>query len=142
VGAGLVVVRLDGSRARLSRGPDVAPSWSPDGKLIAFVRGRGEKRAVVAIEADGGTERQLANGAAAVRPAWSPDGSRLAFLRSQRPVLLDVKSLAQRGVPGVRVDEYDVDDATLAWSPEARGSPSAGRAVRSSSRSTGGGARR
>ena len=116
---GLVVIRLDGRRTRLTRGPDVAPSWSPDGKLIAFVRRQGETGALVVIEAEGGLERQLAKGAAAVRPAWSPDSSQLAYVQSLRPVVIDVATLQQGPLLDVRFDEFSVDDVALAWSPDA-----------------------
>ena len=61
----------DGSMIRpLTRGS--WPSWSPDGRRIAFQR----DGAVHVIGADGSDEIRLTPGA---HPAWSPDGARIAF---------------------------------------------------------------
>lgn len=54
------------------------PRWSPDGQLLAFVRGVGTaEQAVYTVGADGSNLRQIA--AAASLPSWSPDGARLAL---------------------------------------------------------------
>ncbi len=54
------------------------PRWSPDGRLLAFVRGVGSAEQVVfTVGADGSNLRQIS--AAASLPSWSPDGARLAL---------------------------------------------------------------
>jgi TolB protein len=73
----LVVMNADGSgRENLTSGPDddLYPAWSPDGRVLAFVRGG----AVYVIRSDGGGIRRLTTGAS---PAWSPDGRRLVLSR-------------------------------------------------------------
>ncbi|MFL6468753.1 MAG: S9 family peptidase [Pyrinomonadaceae bacterium] len=53
-----------------------APRWSPDGKLIAFIKG-GQ---VWTMESDGRRERQLTKlSSGASNPVWSPDGKWIAF---------------------------------------------------------------
>jgi Tol biopolymer transport system component len=66
---------LDGPELRMTSAGGTSPSWSPDGKRLAFVRdGR-------IWEREGDRERQLST-LAADAPAWAPDGRQIAFLRS------------------------------------------------------------
>jgi Tol biopolymer transport system component len=82
--ANLYVRLIDGGVPLLLAGdelPKSAPTWSPDGKRIAFLRGS----AVYLIPLLGGTERKLAQlnsislpGAGAPQLSWSPDGQFIA----------------------------------------------------------------
>ena len=60
---------------------DLDPTFSPDGRKLAFVSERGGTREVWVSNADGGEARQLTSlhGCPAGRPSWSPDGRYLAF---------------------------------------------------------------
>ena len=73
---------------------DDSPSWSPDGRMIAFVRGpiaepdSARDDDIFVIEARvGASPRQLTNfpGSDTGRPTWSPDGKWLVFLRGDEP---------------------------------------------------------
>jgi dipeptidyl aminopeptidase/acylaminoacyl peptidase len=73
---------------------DDSPSWSPDGRMIAFVRGpvaqpdSGRDDDIYVIEArSGAAPKQLTTfeGSDSGRPAWSPDGKWLAFFRGDEP---------------------------------------------------------
>jgi TolB protein len=82
----ICVMNADGSDVRpLPQQPptglsDSAPSWSPDGKRIAFGRGVGDQEAVFVMDADGSDARQVTPwGLRAGQPDWSPDGERLVF---------------------------------------------------------------
>ncbi len=57
------------------------PTWSPDGRSLAFAGLSGGTSDLYVLELAGGTVRRLTNDAFAdLQPAWSPDGRRLAFV--------------------------------------------------------------
>ena len=61
---------------------DAAPSWSPNGKTIAFAgRGAGNWQ-IFTVNASGGVRRELTSGALdSVDLSWSPEGKHIAFSR-------------------------------------------------------------
>ena len=70
----LRILRQDGSGSRLlARNVTDTPTWSPDGRSLAFAAD-GLRIAAVA----GGKSRLLTR-AGSTAPAWSPDGRRIAF---------------------------------------------------------------
>lgn len=90
------IVNIDGSSKRtLGRSGikgrnqpyDMNPSWSPDGKRLAFVSSRPEQVKgglyhVYLMERDGSAVRRITPSVSATtaRPNWSPDGTQLAFV--------------------------------------------------------------
>jgi hypothetical protein len=66
--------KSDGGTRRLTRNGGDAPSWSPDGRQVAFERGD----YVYRLSVRGGGVQRVARG---FGPVWSPDGRRIAFLR-------------------------------------------------------------
>ena len=85
----LMLADADGAVREFTQGnADGGPRFSPDGSLLAFLRGRqpGEPRQVWVIHAHGGEARQLTNAARGVQDfAWSPDGSRIVFCADTEP---------------------------------------------------------
>jgi Tol biopolymer transport system component len=115
----LFVVDSDGSnRRQLTRsgdGIDYNPTWSPDGRHIAFRTTRGESYRgdvdpsnIFVINSNGSGERQLTpprrdlGGSGGLFPAWSPRGDRIAFsnghgINLMRPDGTVVKTLGVQG---------------------------------------------
>jgi Tol biopolymer transport system component len=63
------------------------PSWSPDGKQLAFVRVSGGHAHVFIASAEGAEVRQITEGPTDdEEPAWSPDGGRLVFCSANATV--------------------------------------------------------
>jgi TolB protein len=77
------VVRPDGTGLRrLTRGLNVGPEWSPDGRRIAWSCGDD----ICVMNADGKRKQHVTDAAGTngdEGPAWAPDGKRLAFARSE-----------------------------------------------------------
>jgi Tol biopolymer transport system component len=81
IGLDIFTVRPNGRRLRrLTRDANsLLPSWSPDGRRIAFQRfPPGGGREVWVMDADGTHKRRIARGGG---PTWSPDGRLVAFGR-------------------------------------------------------------
>ncbi len=113
------------TETKLTNGPldDVSPTWSPDGKSIAFDRGGKELRVIdVATKQD----RTIATGQLdrppflADRPiAWSPDGQWIAYLsvgegQFQNPNVASVNGGGGKPVAFLS----NTFGNTIAWSPD------------------------
>jgi Tol biopolymer transport system component len=64
-----------------SSGREASPSWSPDGRKIAWVSDRSGSDQIWVSDADGSNESQVTNAPpmSLTGPRWFPDGSKLLF---------------------------------------------------------------
>jgi Tol biopolymer transport system component len=76
----IYITRLGGTPRRLTYRGGYSPSWSPDGKQLAFVRGV-RNRAEIFLVGRGGRGLRRLTYRGGYNPAWSPDGEWIAFIR-------------------------------------------------------------
>jgi len=117
----LQVADADGFNARpilRSRRPLMSPSWSPDGKQLAYVSFESRRPAIYIQDVNTGQRVLIAhfpglNGA----PSWSPDGRRLALVLSKSGspdiYILDLDSRRLR-----RVTRSFAIDTEPVWTPD------------------------
>ena len=83
------IISIDGGNPRqLTSGPISAtsPRWSPDGKVIAFVRSADGSPQIWTVDAQSGDLKQVTRIATgADGPVWSPDGKWIAFTSDVYP---------------------------------------------------------
>ncbi len=99
---------------------DEDPSWSPDGKRIAFTSGRngiGGNRDIYVMDADGGNQRNLTKHPDADwHPVWSPDGKRIAFVSNRsRDLNRDIYVMDADGSNPRNLTNHPNDDEDPAW---------------------------
>jgi len=99
---------------------DGAPSWSPDGKQIAFYSERDDKPAdLFVMNADGTGVRRLTDTPAAEGyPSWSPDGKQIAFEADAPDGNFDVYVMNADGTNTRRLTTDPHRDVAPAWSPD------------------------
>jgi serine/threonine protein kinase len=108
------------------------PSWSPDGKQIAFVEFSPNKpQRIRVVSAEGGTPQDLTLGEGGypgyTSPDWSPDGNSLLFQRERGPGVpstLHVYDFRTRQVSSIPQSE---DMRLCNWSPDGRTIAARGR---------------
>ena len=130
--AEIYVIDADGGNLRRltnNRHDDYSPSWSPDGKRIAFssdrdghvIDGRPTSEIYV-MEADGGNSQNLTNNPGNDRdPSWSPDGKRIAFA-SERDGNFNVEIyvMDNDGSNQQRLTNNPLYDMSPSWSPDGK----------------------
>ena len=117
-GGSIHLVNSDGSGVvQLTSGPsDCAPSWSPDGRRLAFVRGCDKSAEIFTMNADG---TNLVRRASGYTPSWSPDGSRLAFATMSGGSLgIYVIAADENGSAPIQVVNRPGWDGDPSWSPD------------------------
>ncbi|NCF17866.1 MAG: Tol-Pal system protein TolB [Haliea sp.] len=119
----LTLADSDGARPIVlleSREPVLAPSWSPDGRQIAYVSFESSRPAIYRQELATGRREQLTsfkglNGS----PAWSPDGNTMAMVLSKdgSPDIY-LMNLASKRL--TRITNHYAIDTEPTWMPDGK----------------------
>ena len=133
--AEIYVMDADGGnlqRLTENRHDDYSPSWSPDGKRIAFVSDRDGHVHVIhgrptseiyVMNADGGNSQNLTNHPHDDRdPSWSPDGKRIAFSSDRKGDLqnFEIYVMDTDGSNSQNLTNNPFDDGEPSWSPDGK----------------------
>lgn len=96
----------------------VDPSWSPDGKQVAFVCCNSGVAQIHIVNADGSGVRNLTNSSTVERsPCWSPDGTKILFT-SARDGNHELFTMNADGSAPQNLSNNDANDAEGCWSPD------------------------
>jgi len=124
----IYVMDADGNgQERLTNAPvpDWSPTWSPDGRRIAWVRfvnkgGEPTSTAMYVMNADGTGENRIPTTPRIVTgPAWSPAGRQIAFAgRVHGDDDYDIYVINADGSAQHRVTNNSAEDSEPSWSPD------------------------
>jgi TolB protein len=112
-GKGKIIKRLT-----KSWGSDVSPTWSPDGKKLAFVSNRsGNPQVYVKDLASGRVDRLTFQGRYNTQPNWSPKGDKLAYAGMEGG-RNDIYVIGFNGRPPVQLTRDAGNNESPSWSPD------------------------
>lgn len=101
---------------------DLSPSWSPDGKTIAFSTDRGGITNIWLYDVDTGEMSQMTeNAKPANSPTWSPDGTQIAYLADALTTVFlgsTVNAVDVESGEDVQLSDPIFGPSAPAWSPD------------------------
>lgn len=98
---------------------DEHPTWSPDGRQIAFTSNR-EGQGIFVMDSDGNNLRRLTPPRTwDYNPAWSPDGKQIAFQSSQNENI-DIYVMNADGSNRSRLTRHPAHDRYPSWAPDSK----------------------
>jgi TolB protein len=106
------------SQVNPEAGGGVQPSWSPDGKQVAYVVGGDFEPRVVVQRVGDVSVREIVRDA--MLPVFSPDGGSLAFVETRQARYRDVHVYRFRDGTTRRLTRLESEDAYPTWSPDGR----------------------
>ena len=125
----IYVMDGDGSNQRrvtVNPAGDRLPTWSPDGKKIAFVsnrhNGNKDHKQIWVIDADGKNPIRLTDGLVDSYPDWSPDGTKIVYDAHLHPA---EHHIAPAGITVIDADGNNKrlltkEGAHPSWSPDGK----------------------
>jgi len=98
------------------------PTYSTDGRRIAFMSARTGPREIWVADASGANSRQLTHGPGPFQqaPRWSPDGQSVAFESRAPDGHMHVWTIGTEGSPLRRLTDGSGDEGTPTWSADGR----------------------
>ncbi len=96
---------------------ETVPRFSPDGKKISYIRGKGDLHV---MDIDGKNDKAIITGWSTPDYAWSPDSKWIAYSRDDNDFNSDVFIIPAGGGQAINVTMHPDNDMSPVWSKDGR----------------------